>query len=176
MQLAKRSVARRAYDERRLRALELYLEQGGGRETYASIAAELEVSERTVSTWFTDDDLLDMVDQLVPLWPAIGHARMQASKHAERMLQHIVDLADGKMERARAADRLKAAQFVLAIAGVRPVEKDERQSDGGDTNQSAIVVSVNIGGVPAPEPVDVIDGQSWADSNDQTWVMLNGYT
>ena len=160
MQLAKRSAARRVYDERRLRALELYLEQGGGRETYASIAAELDVSERTVSTWFTDDDLLDILDQLVPLWPAIGRTRMQASKHADRMFQHILDLADGKMERARAADRLKAAQFALAIAGVRPVENDERQLDGGDVNQSAIVVSVNIGGVPAPEPMDVIDGQA----------------
>lgn len=49
---------------------------------------------------------------------------------------------------------------MLAIAGVRPVDKDERQLDSDDTNQSAIVVSVNIGGVPAPEPVDVIEGQA----------------
>ena len=36
------------------------------------------------------------------------------------MLQMIIDLADGKIANARAADRLKAAQYVLAVAGVTP--------------------------------------------------------
>lgn len=158
MQLAERSVARRAYDERRLKALEMYLERGGSRETYASIAAELGVTERTVSSWFTSDDLLELVDELVPLWPAIGRARMVAAQQAERMLQLIVDMADGKIERARAADRLKAAQFVLAIAGVRAAEQEERKVE--ELQSNAIMVSVQVGGMPATEPVDVIDGQS----------------
>ena len=100
------------------------------------------------------------LDEVVPLWPNLGRARDVASRHAEQMLQLCLDIANGRVERARAADRLKAAQFVLAIAGVRPVERDERQSDGGDTNQSAIVVSVSVGGMPALEPFDVIDGQA----------------
>jgi len=69
-----------------------------------------------------------------------------------------IDIANGHAERTRAADRLKAAQFVLAIAGVKAAEQDERQVD--EAKSAPIIVSVQVGGVPAPEPVDVTDGQS----------------
>ena len=154
------AIARRQSDALRLDALRRYFDFSNGRPTAAGIARDMDLPVDTVESWLSDPDNAHFLDEVVPLWPNLGRARDVASRHAEQMLQLCIDIANGRVERARAADRLKAAQFVLAIAGVRPVENDERQLDSGDTNQSAIVVSVNIGGIPAPEPMDVIDGQA----------------
>ena len=154
------AIAKRQSDALRLEALRRYFDFSNGRPTAVSIARDMDLPPDTVETWLSDPDNAYFLDEVVPLWPNVGRARDVASRHAEQMLQLCLDIANGRVERARAADRLKAAQFVLAIAGVRPVENDERQLDGGDVNQSAIVVSVNIGGIPAPEPMDVIDGTS----------------
>lgn len=124
MQLAENSVAKQAHDSKKVLALQLYLQQGGGRPTYASIAAQLEVSERTIQNWFSEDGIAGLVNSMLPHWPTVGHARQLASQEADRMLQLIIDLADGKVDNARAADRLKAAQYVLAVAGVTPAAAD----------------------------------------------------
>ncbi len=154
------AIARRQSDALRLDALRRYFDFSNGRPTAVGIARDMDLPVDTVESWLSDPDNAHFLDEVVPLWPNLGRARDVASRHAEQMLQLCLDIANGRVERARAADRLKAAQFVLAIAGVRPVDKDERQSDGGDTNHSAIVVSVAIGGVPASESVNVIDGQA----------------
>lgn len=120
MQLAENSVAKQAHDAKKTQALQLYLQQGGGKPTYASIAEQLDVSERTIQNWFSEDGIAGLVNSMLPHWPTVGHARELASREADRMLQLIIDLADGKVANARAADRLKAAQYVLAVAGVTP--------------------------------------------------------
>lgn len=152
------AIAKRQSDALRLEALRRYFDFSNGRPTAVSIARDMDLPPDTVETWLSDPDNAYFLDEVVPLWPNVGRARDVASRHAEQMLQLCLDIANGRVERARAADRLKAAQFVLAIAGVRPVEQDERQTDQTTTYPPPIVVSVKIGGTPASEPFDVIDG------------------
>ncbi len=161
------AIAKRQSDALRLEVLRRYFDFSNGRPTAAGIARAMDLPVDTVESWLSDPDNAQFLDEVVPLWPNLGRARDVASRYAEQMLQLCIDIANGHVERARAADRLKAAQFVLAIAGVRAAEREERQMD--ETSSQAIVVSVQVGGVPAPEPVDVIDGQSRVvdESSDQ---------
>lgn len=145
MQLAENSVAKQAHDSKKVLALQLYLQQGGGKPTYASIAAQLEVSERTIQNWFSEDGIAALVNSMLPHWPTVGHARELASQEADRMLQFIVDLANGKVANARAADRLKAAQYVLAVAGVTPAAADAL----GDQKQPGTEEARPAGRTPA---------------------------
>ncbi len=153
------AIARRQSDALRLEVLRRYFDFSRGRPTAAGIAREMDLPTDTVETWLSDPDNAQFLDEVVPLWPNLGRARDVASRYAEQMLQLCIDIANGHVERARAADRLKAAQFVLAIAGVRATEQEERKPEQPQSN--AIIVSVQVGGVPATEPLDVIDGQSW---------------
>jgi hypothetical protein len=152
------AIARRQSDALRLEVLRRYFDFSSGRPTAASIAREMDLPTDTVETWLGDPDNAQFLDEVVPLWPNLGRARDVASRYAEQMLQLCIDIANGHVERARAADRLKAAQFVLAIAGVRAAEQEERKIEEPKSN--AIIVSVQVGGTPATEPLDVIDGQS----------------
>ena len=67
-------------------------------------------------------------------------------------------IAQGKHPQARAADELRAGEFLLAIAGVRA--SDVASQEGVKEILSAPVnVSVVIGAMPTTYP-DVIDGEA----------------
>lgn len=153
------AIARRQSDALRLDALRRYFDFSNGRPTAVSIARDMDLPTDTVESWLSDPENAHFLDEVVPLWPNVGRARDIASRHAEQMLQLCLDIANGRVERTRAADRLKAAQFVLAIAGVRPVEREEQQAEERSAVISPIMVSVQVGGTPASEPVDVFDVQ-----------------
>ena len=76
----------------------------------------------------------------------------------EAILRRVADIALGKHPRARAADELRAGEFLLAIAGVRA--SDEASQEPLHEIMSAPVnVTVVIGAMPATYQ-DVIDGEA----------------
>ncbi len=70
----------------------------------------------------------------------------------------IADIALGKHPQARAADELRAGEFLLAIAGVRASDVAS-QEPLKEIMSAPVNVSVVIGAMPAADP-DVIDGES----------------
>ena len=157
MQLAENSVARRVNDARKFEALALYLT---GEHTYASLAEELGISERTVSKWFASRDVLELVDEMLPIGPSLVQARTFAAERVERALGSIWDIAEGKVANARAADRLKASQFVLSLAGVRPVEASETPAQPEEPRRAAVAVQLHVTGIPEhyARDHDIVEG------------------
>ena len=80
---------------------------------------------------------------------------MEAGK---AILRRIADIVLGKHTQARAADKLRAGEFLLAIAGIRASDVAS-QEPLKEILSAPVNVSVVIGAMLAMYP-DVIDGES----------------
>jgi hypothetical protein len=93
------------------------------------------------------------------LWLNAGrNAREFASKQIEAILRRIADIAMSKHPRARAADELRAGEFLLAIAGVR-ASAVANQEPFTEIMPPPVNLNAMVGAMPATNP-DVIDGES----------------
>ncbi len=90
------------------------------------------------------------------MWPNIGSARQFASEHVQEALQTMVELMRaGKSEKVR----MDAAATLLALAGVRPVDRAvEEKPTQGEAQRPAVLLNLFLGG--GSEPVRVVDGQA----------------
>ena len=118
----------------------------------------MNLSVDTVESWLTDPDNARFLDEIIPLCPNIGSAREFASKQVEAILRRVADIALGKHPQARAADELRAGEFLLAIAGVRASDVAS-QEPFKEILSAPVNVNVVIGAMPATYP-DVIDGEA----------------
>ena len=89
-----------------------------------------------------------LLDKVAMLWPNTGSLREFASKQVESILYRIADIALDKHPRARAADELRAGEFLLAIAGVRASDVVS-QEPIKEIMSAPVNVSVVIGAMPA---------------------------
>lgn len=152
-------VARRQGEALRLEVLRRYFDFRDGRPTAAKIAEEMELSPDTVETWLADPDNAHLLDEIVPLWPNLGGAREFASEQVIESLTVIRDVMRGSMPETKPKDRLEAAKFLLALAGVRP--SDQVQPEPAPTveqKRPAVLLNLFLGGSPEKD-IRVIDGE-----------------
>jgi len=147
----------------RKRALELALDFSKGRPpTQEAIAAELGVHPGTLRRWFSDDTIVELLNEVAPLWPNVGHSRNVATENLDRALQFVVQLVNGEIPKARPADRLKAAQLLMGLAGVKPgaLAAGEEAGKAVVERRPAVNIELHVSGVPARLVPDVIDGRA----------------
>ena len=69
-------IAKQQGEALRLEVLRRYFDFSHGRPTAASIAEAMGLSPDTVETWLADPDNAYLLDEIVPLWPNLGGARV----------------------------------------------------------------------------------------------------
>lgn len=148
----------------RKRALEMALDFSRGRPPMQEeIAVELGVTSTTIRNWFHSDKVAELLDEVAPLWPNVAHSRNKATENLEATLNFIADLALGRIENARAADRLKAAQYLLALAGVSPGAMQVQRQGPEEERRSAINIELFVSGMPVAAPAGgpkMIEGEA----------------
>ena len=142
-------ITKRQSEALRLEVLRRYFDFSHGRPTGASIAEAMGLSPDTVETWLADPDNAYLLDEIVPLWPNLGGAREFASEQVIESLTAIRDVMRGSLPGVKAKDRLEAAKFLLALAGVRPSDQYEPEPESAvEQKRPAVLLNLFLGGSP----------------------------
>ena len=136
------------------KAIELYFDFGDGdkptRRSIEEVADIMGVSSPTIISWFRDVDR-NLVESVTPTWVLAAATQEYVADRVPELLQRMVAIARGELPRTRVSDQYKAMTYLLSLAGIGPntlAQQSEKESAS-----TPITVSVNIGGVPAPQTI-----------------------
>lgn len=153
-------ITARQSDALKVEALRRYFDfTKGGRPTAETVALDMGLPVSTVRTWLADNSNAEILNEIVPLWPNVGSARQYASAHVQQALETIVGVMNDPKGNAMA--KVNAANFILALAGVRPTDGDD-EKPAEDGAKPAVLLNLYLGGgevVPNIRVERVVDAE-----------------
>lgn len=127
----------------------------GKRPTAESVAEKLGLSSATVKKWLADNQNIELLDEITPIWQNVSSGRQVATEHLPEAFQVIIDtMRKSKSEKLR----LEAAMIFLNLAGVKAPTGPADGKGEGDGKRPAVLLNLFLGGTG--EPVQIVNGEA----------------